>query len=54
MNKIYTIKEIAEILQVTERTVYTWARSGKLKAIKIGKSWRVTQEALDEFLQGEK
>lgn len=54
MTKIYTIHELEEVLQVTQRTIYNWIKDGKLKAIKIGRTWRVTQEALDEFLQGEK
>jgi len=48
--KVYTIEEIVDILQVTRRTVYNYIKSGRLKAVKIGKYWRVTAKALDEFL----
>lgn len=50
MKKIYSIHEIEEILQVTQRTIYNWIKSGKLKAVKIGKEWRVTEDALEDFL----
>jgi len=49
--RLYTIDEIAEILKVTQRTVYNYIRSGSLKAIKIGKYWRVKHEDLAQFLE---
>lgn len=49
--KLYTIDEIAEILKVTQRTVYNYIKSGSLKAIKIGKYWRVRHEDLAQFLE---
>ena len=49
--EVYTLEELAEILQVTRRTLYNWIKDKKLKAFKVGKSWRVTREALAEFTQ---
>lgn len=48
--KVYTLEEIAEILHVTRRTLYNYVKDGKLKAIKLGRVWRVTEDALKEFL----
>ena len=48
--KLYTIDEIADILKVTQRTVYNYIKSGSLKALKIGKYWRVKHEDLERFL----
>lgn len=39
--KLYTLKEVEGILKVSQRTLYNHIKSGKLKAIKIGKYWRV-------------
>ena len=47
--KVYTLDEVADILKVTRRTLYTWISAGKLKAVKIGKYWRVSEQALREF-----
>ena len=47
--EVYTLQEVQEILQVTRRTLYNWIKDGKLKAIKAGRSWRVTRQALEEF-----
>ena len=48
--KLYTIKELTEILKVTQRTVYNYIKSGHLKAVKIGKYWRVLHTDLQEFV----
>ena len=48
--KLYTIDEIAQTLKVTRRTVYNYIQNGNLKAIKIGKYWRVKHEDLELFL----
>ena len=47
--KLHTLDEVAEDLRLTKRTLYTYVRGGVLKAVKIGKFWRVTEEALAEF-----
>lgn len=51
--KFYTLAELEEILKVTNRTLLTYARSGKLKAVKIGGKWIVSEENLKKFLSGE-
>lgn len=47
---VYTINELTEMLHVTRRSLYAWIKSGKIKAIKLGKEWRVTEDALNDFL----
>lgn len=49
--KVYTLEEIAELLHITRRTLYTYVKEGKLKAVKVGKYWRVTEKNLEEFLE---
>lgn len=48
--KVYTTEEIAETLQVTLRTVYNYIKDGRMKAVKIGKYWRITEQQLNDFL----
>ncbi len=50
IEKVYTLDELAEFLHVTRRTLYNYIKGGKLKAVKIGREWRVTDEVLKEFL----
>lgn len=47
---LYTIERISEILKVTKRTIYNYIKSGDLKAVKIGKYWRVKHSDLEEFV----
>ena len=49
--KVYTIKDTAEILQVTTRSIYSYIKSGKLHAVKLGKEWRITQKDIEELLK---
>lgn len=49
--KLYKIKEVADIVGVTPKTVYRWIESGNLPAIKIVGTWRITQTDLDIFLK---
>jgi len=38
---LVTTRQAARLLQVTPRTVERWCREGRLRAIKIGRVWRV-------------
>ena len=52
--KFYSPDDIANMLRITRRTVYTYMKAGKLHAVKIGKYWHISQESLDAFLKGDK
>ena len=45
-----TVKEVAERLQVSEATVRGWIKEGGLRAIEIGKGWRIADSDLETFL----
>ena len=49
--KLLTPEQVAERLQVTERTVYGWLRRGRLPALKLGRLWRIRPEDLEAFLE---
>lgn len=51
MDKIYTCEEIAERYSVKLKTVWDWIRKGTLKAIKIGRIYRIKESDLLEFEQ---
>lgn len=48
----YTVEEIATLLHIHPKTIQRYIREGKLKATKIGKSWRVTGHELSSFTEG--
>ncbi len=51
---ILTIKEVAEYLKVTERTLYRLAQEGKVPAFKVGASWRFKRADIDAWIEGQK
>ncbi len=46
-----TVQELAERLEVAEATVRQWIKSGELRAIDIGKGWRVADTDVERFLK---
>jgi len=50
-NSFYTVEQVAELLQVHWQTVLNYIKSGKLKAVKLGKGYRISKEAIDEFVK---
>lgn len=47
---ILTIREVADYLKVTERTLYRLVQEGKLPAFKVGNSWRFRREDLERWI----
>jgi len=45
-----TVKEVADRLEVSEATVRGWIKDGELRAIEIGKGWRIADVDLSVFL----
>ncbi len=50
-DRYQTVQAIAERLDVAEATVRHWIKSGELRAIDIGKGWRIADTDLDQFLR---
>ena len=48
---ILTIKEVADYLKVTERTVYRLAAAKQLPAFKVGGSWRFSRSDIDSWIK---
>jgi excisionase family DNA binding protein len=51
--KLYTVDEIAQLLRLSKRTVYSYIQFGYLRAIQVGekKALRIPEDALREFLE---
>src|ERR1700689_2820713 len=48
--RFLTVAEVALILRVSRMTVYRLVHSGELEAIKVGRSFRVPEAAVNEYL----
>jgi excisionase family DNA binding protein len=47
--RLYSLEQVAERLGLQVRTVRGYVRSGRLKAMRIGKQYRVTRESLENL-----
>ena len=51
MAQLMTLREVADYLRVTEKTIYRLLRRGSIPATKVGHQWRFDKTAIDEWLQ---
>ena len=45
-----TTEEVLEYLQVNLRTVYRLIKAGKIPAVRVGRSFRVPEQAVNDYL----
>ena len=51
MTKFLTLKEVAELLRIGERTAYEMCRTGRMGgAVKVGGQWRIKRDAFDAWV----
>jgi len=53
-NEIMTIGQVAKYLQISEITTYRLVQEGRIPAFKVGRSWRIKREDLNEFIEKQK
>jgi excisionase family DNA binding protein len=51
--RFYSIEELSEILRLHPKTILRFIHEGKIKATKIGRAWKASQEALKEYAHAE-
>ena len=49
--KFLTVAEVAAVMRVSKMTVYRLVHSGELPAVRVGRSFRVPEHAVNEYLQ---
>lgn len=47
--KLYSLKEVAEVLGVKYLTAYNYAVDGKIKTVRVGRFIRVSQDELERL-----
>lgn len=50
--KFLTVAEVASIMRVSKMTVYRLVHSGELPAVRVGRSFRVPEKAVHDYLDG--
>lgn len=49
-DNVFTVKQVAQYLKVCERTVIRLIHDKKLKASKVGGSWRIQEKNIQKYL----
>ena len=44
------VKDLAEILSISQNTAYALVRSGKIRSVRTGRTYRIPKDALIEYL----
>ena len=49
-SRLLTVQEVADQLRVSTMTVYRLIKGGELRAMRVGKSYRLRDEDVDAYL----
>jgi len=50
-DEILTIREVAELLKINEKTAYRLAADGKIPGFKVGGSWRFDRQEITSWIK---
>lgn len=53
-HRLYTLAEVAQVANVSQRTLYMWIKDDYLQAVKVGGRWRVDATELEALMTGSK
>lgn len=48
--RFFTVAEVAELMRVSNMTVYRLIKAGDLGAVRVGKSYRIREDDIDRYL----
>ncbi len=54
IEEVLKIKEVAALLKVGEKTVYSMAQTGELPAFKVRGQWRFSRKDIDAWIEQQK
>lgn len=49
----YTVEQVAEQLGISVRTIREYIRKGKIKAVKVGNKYIISEDNFRDFVNGE-
>jgi excisionase family DNA binding protein len=50
--RFLTVQEVAALMRVSKMTVYRLVHSGELASVRVGRSFRVPEKAVHDYLRG--
>lgn len=51
LEAVYTPKQLAELLQVSEQVIADELKSGRLVGFRVGRQWRITESSVREYIK---
>jgi excisionase family DNA binding protein len=48
--RLLTVNEVADLLRVSRMTVYRLIKEGELKALRVGRNYRLREDDVDAYL----
>ncbi len=51
--RVLTVREVAEMLKINEKTVYRLASEGRVPGFKVGGSWRFRSGDIENWIASE-
>lgn len=52
--EVIKVKDVADLLKVGEKTVYSMAQSGELPGFKVRGQWRFSRKDIDDWIETQK
>jgi excisionase family DNA binding protein len=52
-DEILTIREVAELLKINEKTAYKLAAEGKLPGFRVGGAWRFKKSTINAWIDAQ-
>ena len=52
--KILDVKQVQEVLHLSERTVFRLIKNGELRGFKAGREWRFEESDIEDFIHRQK
>ena len=49
-DRLLTVSEVADVMRVSNMTVYRLIKSGQLPAVRVGKNYRIRESDVDTYL----
>jgi excisionase family DNA binding protein len=53
-DEVLRLREVADLLKVGEKTVYSMAQTGELPAFKVRGQWRFSRKDIDSWIEQQK
>lgn len=51
--KVYTVEEVAKMVGSTDRTIRNYIKNKRIKAVKVGNKYIISEDNLKLFINGE-